>query len=54
MIKYEKYLLFNRSQIRDLPANVSAVAMKAIEQISGNGNSSGTERNGKKPENEAG
>ncbi|HFE9765965.1 TPA: hypothetical protein ACGA4J_002776 [Acinetobacter baumannii] len=41
-------------KLKDLPANISAVAMKAIEQISGNGNSSGTERNGKKPENEAG
>lgn len=32
-------------KFKDLPANVSAVAMKAMEQISGNGNSSGTERN---------
>lgn len=32
-------------KFKDLPANVSAVAMKAIEQISGNGNSSGTEKN---------
>ncbi|MFW6745568.1 hypothetical protein ACODTT_15780, partial [Acinetobacter pittii] len=35
-------------KFKDLPANVSAVAMKAIEQISGNGNSSSTEKNGKK------
>jgi len=32
-------------KFKDLPANVSAVAMKAIEQISGNSNSSGTEKN---------
>lgn len=37
-------------KFKDLPANVSAVAMKAIEQISGSSNSSGTEKNGKKPE----
>ncbi|HAV5027923.1 hypothetical protein ACOUXA_17495 [Acinetobacter baumannii] len=37
-------------KFKDLPANVSAVAMKAIEQISGNSNSSGTEKNGKKSE----
>lgn len=37
-------------KFKDLPANVSAVAMKALEQISSNGNSSGTEKNGKKPE----
>lgn len=37
-------------KFKDLPANVSAVAMKAIEQISGNGNSSSTEKNGKKSE----
>ncbi|MDC5224878.1 hypothetical protein OHX07_10095 [Acinetobacter baumannii] len=51
MIKYEKYLLFNRSQIRDLPANVSAVAMKAIEQILG-GSSSGKAENNSKKDNE--
>lgn len=32
-------------KFKDLPANVSAVAMKAIEQISGNSNSPGTEKN---------
>lgn len=35
----------SNDKFKDLPANVSAVAMKAIEQISGNGNSSGTEKN---------
>lgn len=34
-------------KFKDLPTNVSAVAMKAIEQLSGNGNSSGTEKNTK-------
>ncbi|MGB9038385.1 MAG: hypothetical protein WCC23_07715 [Acinetobacter calcoaceticus] len=37
-------------KFKDLPANVSAVAMKAIEQISGGGSNSSTEKNGKKPE----
>ncbi|ENU11074.1 hypothetical protein [Acinetobacter calcoaceticus] len=37
-------------KFKDLPANVSAVAMKAIEQISGSGSNSNTERNGKKPD----
>ncbi|MDC4685463.1 hypothetical protein NQ809_17140, partial [Acinetobacter baumannii] len=37
-------------RFKDLPTNISAVAMKAIEQISGSSNSSGTEKNGKKPE----
>lgn len=37
-------------KFKDLPANVSAVAMKAIEQISGSGSNSSTEKNGKKPE----
>ncbi|HHP8773712.1 TPA: hypothetical protein ACSIXW_001516 [Acinetobacter baumannii] len=37
-------------KFKDLPANVSAVAMKAIEQISGSGSNSSTERNGKKPD----
>ncbi|MDC4911853.1 hypothetical protein OHW08_10055 [Acinetobacter baumannii] len=41
-------------KFKDLPANISAVAMKAIEQISGSGSNSSTERNGKKPENETG
>lgn len=39
-------------KFKDLPANVSAVAMKAIEQISGSGGSSSTEKNNKKPESE--
>ena len=34
-------------KFKDLPANVSAVAMKAIEQISVSGSNSSTERNGK-------
>ncbi|MEC6393290.1 hypothetical protein VXS72_15310 [Acinetobacter pittii] len=37
-------------KFKDLPANVSAVAMKAIEQISGSGSNSSTEKNGKKSE----
>ncbi|MGQ1349698.1 hypothetical protein ACT4VF_10685 [Acinetobacter baumannii] len=37
-------------KFKDLPANVSAVAMKAIEQISGSGSSSSTEKNNKKPD----
>lgn len=37
-------------KFKDLPANVSAVAMKAIEQISGGGSNSSTERNGKNPD----
>lgn len=41
-------------KFKDLPANVSAVAMKAIEQISGNGSNSSTEKNNKKPESETG
>jgi len=41
-------------KFKDLPANVSAVAIKAIEQISGNSNSSGTEKNSKKSESETG
>lgn len=41
-------------KFKDLPANVSAVAMKAIEQISVSGSNSSTERNGKKPESETG
>ncbi|MFJ0164569.1 hypothetical protein Q4368_10990 [Acinetobacter baumannii] len=34
-------------KFKDIPSNVSAVAMKAIEQISGSGNNSSTQRNGK-------
>ncbi|MBP1488902.1 hypothetical protein J8Z71_16465 [Acinetobacter nosocomialis] len=41
-------------KFKDLPANVSAVAMKAIEQISGSGSNSSTEKNNKKPESETG
>ncbi|WP_202733313.1 hypothetical protein [Acinetobacter pittii] len=41
-------------KFKDLPANVSAVAMKAIEQISGGGSNSSTEKNNKKPESETG
>ncbi|MDH2596892.1 hypothetical protein [Acinetobacter baumannii] len=41
-------------KFKDLPANVSAVAMKAIEQISGSGSSSSKEKNNKKPESETG
>lgn len=37
-------------KFKDLPANVSAVAIKAIEQISGSGSNSSTEKNGKKSE----
>ncbi|EXC02605.1 hypothetical protein J539_1045 [Acinetobacter baumannii 342950] len=37
-------------KFKDLPANVSAVAMKAIEQISSGGSNSSTERNGKNPD----
>lgn len=37
-------------KFKDLPANVSAVAMKAIEQISSSGSNSSTEKNGKKSE----
>ncbi|MFV5366462.1 hypothetical protein [Acinetobacter oleivorans] len=37
-------------KFKDLPANVSAVAMKAIEQISGSGSNSSIEKNGKKSE----
>lgn len=37
-------------KFKDLPTNVSAVAMKAIEQISGSGSNSSTEKNGKKSE----
>ncbi len=44
----------SNEKFKDLPANVSAVAMKAIEQISGSSNSSGTEKNNKKPESETG
>ena len=41
-------------KFKDLPANVSAVAMKAIEQISGSGSNSSTEKNGKKSDDETG
>ncbi|MCU4553763.1 hypothetical protein KTI87_14060 [Acinetobacter nosocomialis] len=41
-------------KFKDLPANVSAVAMKAIEQISGSGSNSNTGKNDKKPESETG
>lgn len=41
-------------KFKDLPANVSAVAIKAIEQLSGSGSNSSTEKNNKKPENETG
>lgn len=41
-------------KFKDLPANVSAVAMKAIEQISSSGSNSSTEKNNKKPESETG
>lgn len=41
-------------KFKDLPANISAVAMKAIEQISGGGSNSSTEKNGKKSDDETG
>jgi len=41
-------------KFKDLPANVSAVAMKAIEQISGSGSNSNTGKNDKKSESETG
>lgn len=41
-------------KFKDLPANISAVAMKAIEQISGSGSNSSTEKNNKKPDSETG
>jgi len=41
-------------KFKDLPANVSAIAMKAIEQISGGGSNCSTEKNNKKPEGETG
>lgn len=41
-------------KFKDLPANVSAVAMKAIEQISGSGSNSNTGKNDKKYESETG
>lgn len=40
----------SNEKFKDLPTNISAVAMKAIEQISGSGSNSSTEKNGKKSE----
>ncbi|WP_269515673.1 hypothetical protein [Acinetobacter baumannii] len=40
----------NNEKLKDFPTNMSAIAIKAIEQFSGSGSNSSTEKNGKKPE----